>query len=141
MRELDFDIFAGQDAGRALYRSAFLFASFLGFREMGSQMSPKIKQVVGFVESRMWQSNQCVLKLTPKFRYGLTAILFSFIPFGTRLLMQKYGLSDWNKTAGALDGGILCALTLTLQPSFILGSSAIGFTYGLLFEKSLRVFS
>jgi len=31
MKELDFEIFVTQDAGRAVYRGLFIYASFLSF--------------------------------------------------------------------------------------------------------------
>ena len=51
MRELDFDIFAGQDAGRALYRSVFLFGCFYSYRHVYTQMSPNANKWMSFVDA------------------------------------------------------------------------------------------
>jgi hypothetical protein len=40
MRELDFDIFVTQTAGRALYRSLFIYGSFFVFHRYYTQVSP-----------------------------------------------------------------------------------------------------
>lgn len=36
MRELDFDVFASQDAGRALYRTVAIFGAFMFYKHQFS---------------------------------------------------------------------------------------------------------
>ena len=92
MRELDFDILAGQDAGRALYRTFFLFGCFQGFRTVYTQMNPHAQKWMTFVEKELWRSSRCFVQMRPRFRLAYCAILCSYLPYGVRLAYEH--LSD-----------------------------------------------
>ena len=89
MKELDFDIFAGQDAGRALYRSIFLFGCFLSYRQVYTQVSPLGAKWMGHVEKELWRSSRCFVQMKPRFRLAYSAILCSFVPYCSRLAYEK----------------------------------------------------
>ena len=90
MKELDFDIFAGQDAGRALYRAAFLFGCFYSFRHVYTQMSPSGNKWMAFVEKELWRSSKCFIQMKPRFRLAYSAILCSFAPYCSRLAYESF---------------------------------------------------
>ena len=90
MRELDFDIFAGQDAGRALYRAAFLLGAFHAFRQVYTQMNPVASKWMTFVETELWKSSKCFVQMKPRFRLAYSAIICSFVPYLSRLAYERY---------------------------------------------------
>ena len=66
-------------------------------------------------------------------RYGFCAIVCSFVPFLTRQFMHTQGYQDYNKLFGAIDGSLICALTLTFKWDYLLGAALIGGFQGLIY--------
>ena len=111
MKELDFDIFLGQDAGRALYRSVFIYLSFVSFKQVQTQVSPSAARWVKFVETELWRGSNCYIKMTPKFRLVYTAALCSFIPFSTKTAVSSYSKLVSHRDCAAL--GLANGLLIT----------------------------
>jgi hypothetical protein len=44
--------------------------------------------------------------------------------------MTRAGIEDWYVMGGAVNGIIICGLTLTLKPEFLLGAGVIGALHG-----------
>ena len=43
-------------------------------------------------------------------------------------------MEAWQTTAGATDGALICLLTLTAKPEFLVGAAVIGAGHSLLFQ-------
>ena len=58
------------------------------------------------------------------------------MPYVTKLFLQKYQLEAWQTTAGATDGVLICLLTLTAKPEFLIGAALIGAGHSLLLKQA-----
>lgn len=58
------------------------------------------------------------------------------MPYVTKLFLQKYQLEAWQTTAGATDGILICLLTLTAKPEFLVGAALIGAGHSLLLKQA-----
>ena len=58
------------------------------------------------------------------------------MPYVTKLFLLKYELEAWQTTAGALDGALICLLTLTAKPEFLVGAALIGTGHSILLKKA-----
>jgi hypothetical protein len=58
------------------------------------------------------------------------------VPYVTKLFLQKYQLEAWQTTAGATDGILICLLTLTAKPEFLVGAALIGAGHSLLLKQA-----
>ena len=129
MKELDFDIFIGQDAGRALYRGFFIYASFIAFKQIQTQVSPTATRWVNFVERELWRGSYCYVQMTPRLRLFYSAMLCSFIPFVTKQSLSPYLKTTQNldcAAIGFLNGMLISGLCLTFRPEYVLGGAIIG---------------
>ena len=54
MRELDFDFFTTQDAGRTMYRGFFIYGGFVAYKQVYTQVSPSATRWCDFVENKLW---------------------------------------------------------------------------------------
>ena len=84
MKELDFDIFLTQDAGRAVYRGFLIYASFLAFQQLYTQVNHGAAKWWRFVEQELWRGSRCYVQMKPRLRLFYSAMICSFVPFGTR---------------------------------------------------------
>ena len=56
MRELDFDAFKNQDAGRAAYRAVIIYCALEAFRRLGDGSKGGI---VPFIQGTLWKPANC----------------------------------------------------------------------------------
>ena len=143
MRELDFEMFVGQDAGRALYRAVFLFGSFYAFRQVYTQMNPISNMWMNFVEAELWTASRCFIQMKPRFRLAYSAILCSFLPYLSRMAYERYSNRQLCSIIecsliGSLNGASLMGLCLTLNPSIVASAALIGGIYGAVYSLALR---
>ena len=144
MKELDFDIFIGQDAGRAFYRSCFIYFSFVSFKQIQTQLSPSAARWVNFVERELWRSSNCYIQMTPRIRLFYSAILCSFIPLTTKSLLSPHlnlRRSQDCAAVGFLNGMLITGLCLTFRPEYVIGGALIGSGQGVLHYKSMQYFT
>ncbi len=61
-------------------------------------------------------------------------MICSFVPY-----LLKF--DDWYVTGGALNGAVICGLTLSFRPEYLLGASLIGAFHGVIYTQALKVSS
>ncbi len=59
----------------------------------------------------------------------MSALICSFVPFISTHLINQYG--EHYVKMGAVDGAVICALTLTVEPELVAGAAVIGAGYGV----------
>ena len=79
MKELDFDLFMSQEAGRTFYRGLLLFGSLYTLRHYS--VSPRLQRCFRFIETELWKSSRCFVSMRPRLRLLYTALLASYVPF------------------------------------------------------------
>eukprot|EP00347_Sterkiella_histriomuscorum_P007632 403348171 len=114
MKELDFDIFKGQDAGRTFYRGLFIFTGLYLFKNYT-------------VKTELWKGSNCFIQMRPRLRYFYVSMIAAFTPYITKLLYEKYYQNDdfklfytHNSMLGMINGSLIAYLTLSSQPTFML---------------------
>ena len=132
MRELDFDIGLSQDAGRTLYRAGVIFFSFMAYKNIYTQVSPNALRFCTHLEQNLWAGRNCYIQIQPRGRYFLSAVICSFVPYLSTLILNQY--EPHYIKMGAADGALICSLTITTQPSLIVGAAFIGASYGWLYK-------
>ncbi len=51
--------------------------------------------------------------------------------------MIQYGVEDWYKSAGAINGALICLFTLTGKPEYMFGGMLIGAFNGFVYFKAI----
>lgn len=144
MKELDFDIGITQQAGRALYRSLFIFGSFIAFQRLFTQMSPRAAHWMRFVEGTLWHGSKCYVTMGPRLRLFYSAVICSFVPYVTREFYEHLSPREseisWpsHLVMGAANGGLIVALCLTSHWPIVLGGSAIGVGHAVLHMATIK---
>jgi hypothetical protein len=62
----------------------------------------------------------------------LSALISSFVPFISTHLISQYG--EHYVETGAVDGAVICALTLTVEAELVAGVALIGAGYGVAYQ-------
>ena len=89
MRELDFDIFINNDAGRSFYRGLLIYAALHIFKH--HNISPvQTRLITNVIERQFWKPSNCYVQIKPRLRWFYSAMLISFVPFASRSLMETY---------------------------------------------------
>ena len=155
MKELDFDFFMSQDAGRAFYRGWIIFGGIYLLKNFS--VSHKVQRCIKFIEQDLWHNSKCYVQMRPRLRLIYSAFMASYIPFFTKRLADKckenlklFNNLDYkdnqdyrlfyipNSILGFANGSLMTILTLTFQPSFVLFGGFLGLSQGLLFTKAYR---
>ena len=90
MRELDFDLFLQNDAGRTFYRGFVIYAGLYAFKHHNSS-SVKARLVNNIIENQFWKPSNCVIQMKPRLRLFYSAMIISFVPYISRMLLQHFG--------------------------------------------------
>lgn len=65
----------------------------------------------------------------------LSALASSFVPLISTHFISYYG--EHYVKIGAVDGALICALTLTLEPEIVAAAAVIGAGYGLAYKMMI----
>lgn len=82
MKELDFDFFMSQDAGRAFYRAVFIYGGLHLIKSYS--VSHSLQRCLKFIQSDLWGSSKCYIQMRPRLRLAYVAGMASFVPYITK---------------------------------------------------------
>ena len=158
MKELDFDFYMSQDAGRAFYRALIIYGGIYLLKNYS--VSHKVQRCIKFIENEFWHNSKCYVQMRPRLRLIYSAFIASYVPFFTKMVTDKCkkvqmmitlfldfvskAEEDYrlfylpNSILGFTNGLLISSLTLTFQPSFILVGGLIGSSHGLIFTYAYR---
>ncbi|TNV79685.1 hypothetical protein FGO68_gene212 [Halteria grandinella] len=143
MKELDFDFFMSQDAGRTFYRGLFIYASLYSLKHYS--LSPTIQRALNFVQTELWKPSNCFIAMRPRLRLLYVAAVASFVPYLTKRGAQKALGSEevnlfygGNVGLGMVNGGMITGLCLTFNPWYVAGGSLIGAVQGAMWTFAFR---
>ena len=140
MKELDFDLYLSNEAGKVFYRSILVYGLLYSFRNH-SLSKTSIRLCENLIEKSLWKPSNCWIQLKPRFRWFYCSLVISFTPYVfKKIMVNQYDCLEYRKCmlVGALNGSLISSAVLAMPTTarglgLNIGAALIGTSYGALY--------